>query len=71
MTLSERQFNYPSCIQSEKRSCQIFSWVTSPCDGMKCFHCSPKYLCFDTSRCHFLNIDEETKQNRTDNRSSV
>ena len=30
---------------------------------MKCFNCPPKYLCFDTSSCHFVNVDEEMKRN--------
>jgi hypothetical protein len=33
-TLPERQFNCPSCIQSEKPSCQIPAWITPPCDGL-------------------------------------
>lgn len=34
VTLPERQFNCPACIQSEKSSCQIPSWVKPPCDGL-------------------------------------
>jgi len=33
ITLPERQFNCPSCIKSEKSSCQIPSWIKPPCDG--------------------------------------
>ena len=32
--LPERQFNCPPCMQSEKSSCQIPSWMKPPCDGL-------------------------------------
>ncbi|UJR38367.1 hypothetical protein I4U23_031037 [Adineta vaga] len=59
--LPERQFNCPSCVQSKKTQCQIPSWAKPPCDGIKCFNCPPKYLCFDTSSCQFVNFDEDIK----------
>lgn len=34
VTLPERQFNCPACIQFKKSSCQIPSWVKPPCDGL-------------------------------------
>ena len=34
VTLPQRQFNCPSCMQSEKPKCQIPAWVTPPCDGL-------------------------------------
>ncbi|CAF1396564.1 unnamed protein product [Adineta steineri] len=59
VTLPERQFNCPPCIQSKKSSCSIPSSVKPPCDGMKCFNCPPKYLCFDVNMCHFANDDDK------------
>ncbi|CAF3871191.1 unnamed protein product [Adineta steineri] len=59
ITLPERQFNCPPCIQSKKSSCSIPSSVKPPCDGMKCFNCPPKYLCFDVNMCHFANDDDK------------
>jgi hypothetical protein len=34
MTLPQRQFNCPSCMRSEKSSCQIPARVIPPCDGL-------------------------------------
>ncbi|CAF3348410.1 unnamed protein product [Rotaria socialis] len=54
VTLPERQFNCPSCINFESSSCQIPSWVKYPREDIKCFNCPPKYLYFDESSYHFV-----------------
>ncbi len=33
--------------------------------GMKCFNCPPKYLCFDTSGCQFVNVDDDEMKQKS------